>query len=132
MNRIAFLPVAKLLACYRRKELSPVEVTHAVLDRIDRYNGVVNAYCHVDAEGALERASQSEARWMSGAPQGLLDGVPVGIKDNILVAGMPIRFGSRLTSDKPSAHEAPAVARLREHGAIVVGKTTLPEFGWKA
>jgi len=64
-----------------------------VLDRIDRHNGVVNAYCHLDAEGALKHASQSEARWMAGEAKGLFDGVPVGIKDNILVAGMPPRFG---------------------------------------
>ena len=104
----------------------------AVLDRIDRHNGVVNAWCCVDAEGALERARESEARWMAGAPRGLFDGVPVGIKDNLLVAGMPARFGSRLTSDAPSTQDAPAVSRLREQGAIVIGKTTMPEFGWKA
>jgi len=69
---------------------------------------------------------------MAGAPRGLIDGVPVGIKDNILVAGMPARFGSRLTPDEPSTHDAPAVARLREQGAILIGKTTMPEFGWKA
>ncbi len=109
-----------------------MEAVRAVLERIDRHNAAVNAYCHLDAEGALRLARESEARWMSGTPKGLLDGVPVGIKDNILVAGMPIRFGSRLTSEKQATYDAPAVARLREHGAIVLGKTTLPEFGWKA
>ncbi len=69
---------------------------------------------------------------MAGAPRGLLDGVAVGIKDNLLVAGMPTRFGSRLTADAPAAQDAPAVARLREQGAIVIGKTAMPEFGWKA
>jgi aspartyl-tRNA(Asn)/glutamyl-tRNA(Gln) amidotransferase subunit A len=131
-DSIAYLPIATLLALYRRKELSPVEVIGAVLDRIERYNGVVNAYCHIDAENALRLARESEARWMSGAPMGLIDGVPVGVKDNILVAGMPARFGSTLTSPAPSSHDAPAVARLREQGAIVLGKTALPEFGWKA
>ena len=82
--------------------------------------------------GRAASARESEARWMAGAPPGLLDGIPVGIKDNLLVAGMPARFGSRLTSDAPSAEDAPAVARLREQGAIVIGKTTMPEFGWKA
>jgi len=103
----------------------------AVLDQVDRHNGIVNAYCWLDREGALRSARDSEARWRAGAPQGLIDGVPVGIKDNILVAGMPARFGSKLTSDAPATHDAPAVARLREQGAIVVGKTTMPEFGWK-
>src|SRR5215831_13086874 len=127
----AFLSVAELLARYRRKDLSPVETLRTVLDQIDRHNAVVNAYCWVDREGALRSASDSEARWRAGAPRGLIDGVPVGIKDNILVAGMPTRFGSKLTSDAAAAHDAPAVARLREQGAIVVGKTTMPEFGWK-
>ena len=117
---------------YQRKALSPVETVQAVLDRIDRHNGVVNAWCCLDAEGALRSAREAEARWMAGAPRGLLDGVPVGIKDNLLVAGMPARFGSRLTSDAPSTQDAPAVARLREQGAIVIGKTAMPEFGWKA
>ena len=102
-----------------------------MLDRIDRNNGIINAYCHVDAEGALNCARESEARWTAGAPKGLADGIPVGVKDNILVAGMPARYGSRLTSAEPAAHDAPAVARLRENGAIVIGKTTMSEFGWK-
>jgi aspartyl-tRNA(Asn)/glutamyl-tRNA(Gln) amidotransferase subunit A len=128
----AFLPAAELLSCYRSKALSPVEVVRAVLDRIDRHDGAVNAYCWVDREGAFASARDSEARWLAGAPRGLIEGVPVGIKDNLLVAGMPARFGSKLTPDAPAAHDAPAVARLREHGAILIGKTTMPEFGWKA
>src|SRR5215470_16883174 len=131
-DAIAFLPVAELLARYRRKELSPIDVVRAVLDRIDRHNATVNAWCHLDVEGALERARQSEARWRAGTPSGLIDGIPIGIKDNILVAGMPARFGSKLTSPDPAAQDGPLVARLREQGAIVLGKTTLPEFGWKA
>ena len=103
-----------------------------MLERIERYNGAVNAWCHLDADGALARARESEARWMAAAPKGLADGIPVGVKDNILVAGMPTRYGSKLSSDKPASHDAPAVARLREHGAIVLGKTAMPELGWKA
>ena len=76
---------------------------------IYRNNGIVNAYCHIDADGALRCARESEARWMTNAPKGLVDGIPVGVKDNILVAGMPARFGSRLTSAQPAAHDAPAV-----------------------
>jgi aspartyl-tRNA(Asn)/glutamyl-tRNA(Gln) amidotransferase subunit A len=112
--------------------LSPVEAMRAVFDRIDRHNEAVNAFCHLDREGALRLAQESAARWTAGVPTGLLDGVPVGIKDNILVAGMPIRFGSRLVANNPAPHDAPSVARLREQGAIIFGKTTLPEFGWKA
>jgi aspartyl-tRNA(Asn)/glutamyl-tRNA(Gln) amidotransferase subunit A len=114
-SEVAFLPAAELIARYRSKSLSPVEVIHAVLDRINRYDGVVNAYCHLDVEGTLKSARDAEARWMADAPQGLLDGVPIGVKDNILVAGMPARFGSQLTSADPAPHDAPAVARLREN-----------------
>ena len=69
---------------------------------------------------------------MAGAPKGLADGVPLGVKDNIAVAGMPSRFGSKLTSTDPQTFDAPAVARLKEHGAVVLGKTAMPEYGWKA
>ena len=104
----------------------------ATLARIERFNGAVNAYCHLDPDGALAAARASETRWMAGAPKGLADGVPVGVKDNIAVAGMPSRFGSRLTSADPLTFDAPAVARLKEHGAVVLGKTAMPEYGWKA
>src|SRR2546429_666985 len=110
----AFLSVAELLARYRRKDLSPVEMVRAVLDQIDRHNSIVNAYCWVDRDAALRGASDSEARWMAGAPRGLIDGVPVGVKDNVLVAGMPARFGSKLTSDALVSHDPPsAVSRDR-------------------
>jgi aspartyl-tRNA(Asn)/glutamyl-tRNA(Gln) amidotransferase subunit A len=128
----ALLSATELVAAYRAKKLSPVEATKATLARIERFNPVVNAFCHLDAEGALAAARASEARWMAGSPQGLADGVPVGVKDNILVAGMPARFGSRLTPDKPQTIDSPAVARLREHGAVFLGKTAMPEYGWKA
>src|SRR5262249_6058063 len=107
-------------------------MVRAVLDQIDRHNDVVNAACWRGREAELRAASDSEARWRAGAPRGLIDGVPVGIKDNVLVAGMAARFGSKLTSDAPVPHDAPAVARLREQGAIIIGKTTMPEVGWKA
>jgi aspartyl-tRNA(Asn)/glutamyl-tRNA(Gln) amidotransferase subunit A len=128
----ALLSATELVALYREKKLSPVEVTKATLARIERLNPIVNAYCHLDAEGALATAKESEARWTAGRPKGLVDGVPVGVKDNILVAGMPARFGSRLTPDAPHKIDAPAVARLKEQGAVILGKTAMPEYGWKA
>lgn len=128
----ALLSATELVAHYRTKTLSPVEAVKATLARIERFNGVVNAYCHLDPEGALTAARDSEQRWMTGSPQGLTDGVPLGVKDNIAVAGMPSRFGSKLTSSAPQSIDAPAVARLKEHGAIVLGKTAMPEYGWKA
>jgi aspartyl-tRNA(Asn)/glutamyl-tRNA(Gln) amidotransferase subunit A len=128
----ALLSATELLAHYRNKQLSPVETVKAVLARIERFNGAVNAYCYLDGDGALAAAKASEARWMAGAPKGRADGVPIGVKDNIAVAGMPSRFGSKLTGSEPQTIDAPAVARLKEHGAIVLGKTCMPEYGWKA
>jgi aspartyl-tRNA(Asn)/glutamyl-tRNA(Gln) amidotransferase subunit A len=121
------LSATELVTRYRSKDLSPVEAVGAVLDRIDRHNGTVNAFCHVDAAGALKSARESQARWLAGAPTGMLDGVPIGIKDNILVAGMPTRFGSRLTSGDPSTHDAPAVARLRER-CDLIGRPRCPNW----
>jgi aspartyl-tRNA(Asn)/glutamyl-tRNA(Gln) amidotransferase subunit A len=128
----ALLSATELLGLYRTKSLSPVEAVKAVLARIERFNPVVNAYCHLDPEGALAAARASEQRWMAGNPKGLADGVPLGVKDNILVAGMPARFGSKLTPTEPQQIDAPSVARLREQGAILLGKTAMPEYGWKA
>src|SRR6185503_18294324 len=89
-------------------------------------------FCLVDAKSALATAKESEARWKKGTPQGLLDGVPVSIKDLLLTRGWPTLRGSRTINPKgPWNDDAPAVARLREHGAVLVGKTTTPEFGWK-
>lgn len=121
-----------LVAGYRDGSLSPVEVTRSVLERIVRLDPRVNAFCLVDADGALAAARASEERWRRGEPCGLLDGVPVSVKDLLLTAGWPTLRGSRtLDAAGPWTVDAPAVSRLREHGAVLVGKTTTPEFGWK-
>jgi aspartyl-tRNA(Asn)/glutamyl-tRNA(Gln) amidotransferase subunit A len=120
-----------LLQSYRARRLSPVEVTRAVLQQIDALNPVLNAFCFV-APDALATAEQSEARWMSGEPKGPLDGVPVSIKDILLTRGWPTLRGSKTVDPAgPWKDDAPAVARLRESGAVLLGKTTTPEFGWK-
>jgi len=121
-----------LLALYRSGDASPVEATRAVLARIERLNPVLNAFCHVAADEALSSARASEERWRRRVPCGELDGVPVSIKDLILTAGWPTLRGSR-TVDRagPWTVDAPATARLREAGAVLVGKTTTPEFGCK-
>ena len=130
---LAYCSASELIELYRAKRASPVEVTRACLARIDSLNPRLNAFCLIDAAGALRAAQQSEARWMAGAPKGLLDGVPVSIKDLILTAGWPTLRGSRTVDPNQSWNEdAPATARLREHGAIILGKTATPEFGWKA
>jgi len=126
------LSATELIELYRRRELSPVEATRAVLAQIGSRNAVTNAYCLVRDDEALASAKQSERRWQAGEPAGLLDGVPVSVKDLLLTSGWPTLRGS-LTTDKagPWNVDAPTVARLREHGAVLLGKTTTPEFGWK-
>jgi aspartyl-tRNA(Asn)/glutamyl-tRNA(Gln) amidotransferase subunit A len=132
-NDPATLPATELLRRYRRKSLSPVEVARACLARVERWNGTVGAFCLMDQEGALAAARASEARWSRGEPCGLLDGVPATIKDLVLVRGWTIRRGSHSTAGQPpAAEDAPATARLREAGAVLLGSTTTPEFGWKA
>jgi aspartyl-tRNA(Asn)/glutamyl-tRNA(Gln) amidotransferase subunit A len=122
----------ELLDRYRRREASPVEATEAVLARIERLDRVLNAFCLVDGERAVADAAASERRWQRGDPAGPLDGVPVSIKDLILTRGWPTRRGSRtIDPDQPWEVDAPVTARLRESGAVLVGKTTTPEFGCK-
>ena len=129
----ATLSATALLRLYRRKELSPVEATEACLARIERWNDRVQAFCLIDGEAALAAARESEARWGRGEPLGLVDGVPATIKDLILTRGWTARRGSHTTvSHPPAAADAPAPARLREAGAVLLGSTTTPEFGWKA
>src|ERR1700733_499562 len=89
------LSATELVAAYRAKALSPVEVTQAVLRRIEVLNPKLNCFCLVDADSAKRDAKASEARWGRGEPQGLLDGVPVSIKDLLLTKGWPTLRGSR-------------------------------------
>ncbi|SES38492.1 aspartyl-tRNA(Asn)/glutamyl-tRNA(Gln) amidotransferase subunit A [Tranquillimonas rosea] len=122
---------AQLSDLFARREASPLEATRAALDRIDRYNDAVNAYVHVDREGAEAAATESARRWGQGAQLSPIDGVPVSMKDLTEVKGMPARDGSLLTSDKPCDRDAPPTERMREAGAVILGKTNTPEFGWK-
>jgi aspartyl-tRNA(Asn)/glutamyl-tRNA(Gln) amidotransferase subunit A len=131
-NNLCSLSASDLVRCYSKKQLSPVEVTRAVLERIEKLNPVLNAFCFLDFDSSLKEAKQSEKRWTKGSPRGLLDGVPVSIKDLLLTKGWPTLRGSKTIDPKgPWNDDAPAVARLREHGAVLLGKTTTPEFGWK-
>ena len=130
---IAYASAVLLLDLYRSRALSPVEVTLRLLDRLDTLQPRINAFCIVDRDGALAAARESERRWQRGEAAGRLDGVPVTIKDLMLMRGFPTLRGSRLVDpDQDWSEDAPAVARLREAGAVILGKTTTPEFGWKA
>jgi aspartyl-tRNA(Asn)/glutamyl-tRNA(Gln) amidotransferase subunit A len=121
----------ELVDAYRKHELSPVEVTRAVMERIEKLNPVLNAF-NLVSKDAEKEARASEKRWMAGQQKGLLDGVPVSIKDIILTKGWPTLRGSKTIDAKgPWKDDAPVTARLREHGAVLLGKTTTPEFGWK-
>jgi aspartyl-tRNA(Asn)/glutamyl-tRNA(Gln) amidotransferase subunit A len=123
---------SELLQLYREGKASPLEATRAVLARIDALNPRLNAFCLLKHDEALKSAALSEARWAKGEPIGALDGVPVSIKDLILTKGWPTLRGSR-TVDPNQAWDtdAPATARLREAGAVLLGKTATPEFGCK-
>jgi aspartyl-tRNA(Asn)/glutamyl-tRNA(Gln) amidotransferase subunit A len=123
--------VAKTLSLYRAKKLSPVDVTAACLKQILKYNPVLNAVCFIDEKAALHQAKSAEKRWAKNEPRGALDGIPVTIKDWFDVKGWPTRYGSKTSTTVPQPEDSPAVARLREEGAIFIGKTTLPEFGHK-
>jgi len=132
MSDIAFLSATELLGLYQSRKLSPVEATEAVLSRIERHDPRVNAYRLVDAEGARSRARESERRYLEGQPAGRLDGAPTSIKDLLLTRGWPTLRGSRVVDpDQEWGDDAPAVMRLRENGAVLLGKTTTPEYGWK-
>ncbi|HEY0105030.1 MAG TPA: amidase [Rhizomicrobium sp.] len=126
------LTASEMSALFASRALSPVEVTEACLGRIEALDAQINAFCHCDPHASMAMAEASEARWLEGAPLSPLDGVPVAVKDLLVTKGWPTRRGS-LTVD-PNAYidtDAPTVARLREAGAVLIGKTTTPEFGWK-
>jgi aspartyl-tRNA(Asn)/glutamyl-tRNA(Gln) amidotransferase subunit A len=124
------LTATQLSSAYARGELSPVEVARTVLERIAAWEPRINAMYRVDREGALAQARASEARWRARRPQSPLDGVPVTIKENIYTRGDPAPIGTRANEDTPAqAADAPPAARLREAGCVILGKTTMPDYG---
>jgi len=124
------LAASELRHCYAARRVSPVEVMQAVLARADALNPRINALFHIARESAMEQARESERRWAAGTPAGPLDGVPVSVKDSIAVAGMPYWRGCAGNMGKPfPTYDAPPTARLRQAGAIVFAKTTMPDFG---
>ncbi|MBF7054631.1 amidase [Halomonas sp. KAO] len=131
-TRLAELTAVQALELFRQRLLSPVELTQDCLARIEQHNPTVNAFAHVDTTQALTSARAAEARWHAGTPCGPLDGIPTTIKDLTLTAGMPTRFGSATSDpDDPWEIDAPISHHLRQAGAVILGKTTSPEFGWK-
>ena len=127
----ALLDAEELLQHFLAGTLTPLEALQAVTERIARQNPEINAFAVMNPQ-ALEAARMSTARWQAGAPQGVLDGVPVTVKDLIDIAGLPTRRGSKLSDATPALNDSPVVSALRESGAVIIGKTTTTEYGWKS
>ena len=127
---LCYTTALDLAAHYDAKRASPVEAATAILDRIERLNPVLNCFCYLDRADVLDAAQASEERWSRGEPLGPLDGVPVSIKDLLLTSGWPTLCGSLCVDPSgPWNEDDPAVARLREAGAVLLGKVATPEFG---
>lgn len=123
------LPAPALIDLYRRREVSPVEVARSVLGHVERWEYYLQALFLLRPEQVLEQARASEARWLKGQPRGLIDGVPVTIKDNIATRGDPTPLGTAATEQVAATADAPPAARVREHGGVVLAKTTMPDYG---
>jgi Asp-tRNA(Asn)/Glu-tRNA(Gln) amidotransferase A subunit family amidase len=132
MTSIHNLTAQALSSAYRVKDLSPIEATQAALTRIAAWETKINAMYVVDQAGALAQAAASEARWRAGTPLSALDGVPITIKDNIAVKGFATPVGTAAGDMTPAATDAPPSARVREAGCVIIGKTTMPDFGMLA
>jgi aspartyl-tRNA(Asn)/glutamyl-tRNA(Gln) amidotransferase subunit A len=117
-----------LFTGYGSRDFSPVEVLHSVLERLDETNPRINAVVTLDRQGAQAAAEASEKRWLARAALGPLDGVPLTVKDNIPVRGMRATWGSKLYAEYVPVADELSIARLREAGAIILGKTNCPEF----
>ncbi len=129
MTELHALSAHELLDAYRRRALSPVQVADAVLTHIERCEPQLHASYLLRPELALQQARASEQRWLRNAPCGPLDGVPVTIKENIATAGDPVPLGTAATRLVPATVDAPPAERLREAGAVMVCKTTMPDYG---
>lgn len=126
------MTAVELLEHYRDKRLSPVEVATAMLDQIERLDSHTNGFCLVDRETTLGIAAESEQRYQRGEASGLVDGVPVAVKDVFLTPMWPTLRGSHTVDPASTLNKsAPATAALARHGYVPIGKTTTPELGWK-
>ena len=128
---ICFTPATELIVAIRARKLSAVELTRAVLDRIAALEPKLNAFAYLAADEAMEAARAADRALASGEPVGPLHGVPVTIKDHEAVRGMQVEYGTYLRKGEVAAADNAMVSRLRQAGAIILGKTTTPEFGWK-
>ncbi|MCE3271414.1 MAG: gatA [Ramlibacter sp.] len=123
------LSAPELVELYRRREVSPVEVARSVLGHVERWEFYIQALYLLRPDQVMEQARASEARWLKGRPLGLIDGVPVTIKDNIATQGDPTPLGTAAVELVPAGADAPPAARVREHGGVLLAKTTMPDYG---
>ena len=128
---LSYTPALELGRLYRAKKLSPVEVTDAVLGRIERLNPQLNAYLTVTADHARELARAAEARFARGEGGGALDGIPYSIKDLEPTAGVRTTYGSKFFEHNVPTEDGAVASRLRGSGGILLGKTNTPHFGYK-
>ena len=128
MDKVYFVGIAEIVERVRRKQISPVEIIESHLARIEKLQPQLNAFVHLDVEGARKQASDAEAAVMRGDTRGRLHGVPISIKSCIDVAGWKCPAGSRLRADYVASDDAVLVSRLRAAGAILMGNTNTPEF----
>lgn len=131
-EEIGYLSAVELAAAYRARRLSPVEVTEAILRRIERVNPKINAFVTVTADLALAAARESECAFATGNVRGPLEGIPLGIKDLSLTKGIRTTMGSRVFEHFVPDEDSPIPERLKANGAVMLGKTNSPEFGWKS
>ena len=129
MSELHELSAAELSRLYAAGEASPVEVTQAVIAHIARWEPQLCALYAYDPDSALQQARASEARWRAGQALSPLDGVPLTLKENIATKGVPLPAGTAATVLVPAAEDAPPAARLREAGCVLLGKTTMPDYG---
>ena len=128
---LTLAPAWKIASLIREKQLSPVDATAHFLDRIQAYDGELNAFITVAADAAMTEAHRAEAAVLADEPLGLLHGVPIGVKDLSATKGMTTTYGSLLKRDNVPDRDDIPVERIRSAGAVIVGKTNTPEYGWK-
>ena len=130
MTDFTVCTAAELTGLYQKGSASPVTVAEQILNKIERLNPVINAFCFTDPDTTLAQASASESRWLAGCALSPLDGIPIGIKDLLLTQGWPTLKGSfDIDADQPWPEDDPYVAKLRSAGAVFLGKTTTSEYG---
>ena len=132
MKSLNFLNISELSNLIKSKEISPVELLKQTLDNLEKVEKKLNTFAYLDIKGAQKLAKKSEERMLSNSLLSKVDGIPTSIKELIAQKDVPLRFGSKTTPDKPSEFDAPSVERLRNAGAVLLGKSTTSEFGCKA